>query len=75
VAARADGVARFTATAFADNTAVRAILDGVGAQWEREDPGVVITTIDVPAPAALPEKLQACDEIAEVARQVVEAFH
>ncbi len=49
VAARGDGVRRFSARVLSDNLAMRKILDRFGAQWQREDLGVVTTVIDVPA--------------------------
>ena len=49
VAARSDGVQRFTARVLSDNYPMRAILDRFGAQWHRDDLGVVTTVIDVPA--------------------------
>ena len=48
VAARGDGVRRFTARVLSDNLAMRKILDRYGAHWQREDLGVVTTVIDVP---------------------------
>ena len=49
VAARGDGVRRFSARVLSDNLAMRKILDRFGADWHREDLGVVTTVIDVPA--------------------------
>ena len=53
VAARAGGVVRFTARVLSDNYAMRAILDRYGAQWERDERGVVLAELDVPAPRNL----------------------
>jgi protein lysine acetyltransferase len=53
VAARAGGVMRFTARVLSDNYAMRAILDRYGAQWERDERGVVVAVLDVPAPRSL----------------------
>ena len=54
VAARGDGVRRFSARVLSDNLAMRAILDQFGAHWQRDDLGVVTTVIDVPALRDLP---------------------
>ena len=69
-ASRITRFARFRATAFADNRPVRALLDRFDAEWEREEPGVVTTTIDVPTV----EELPAYGKIVEVAQQVIKAF-
>ena len=49
-----NGVQRFTARVLTDNYPMRAILDRFGAQWHRDDIGVVTTVVDVPDPRALP---------------------
>ena len=74
VAARADGIKRFHARVLADNVASRALLDHLGAAWEREELGIVATTADVPAPKDLAVKLPALKQISDVARQVIEVF-
>jgi RimJ/RimL family protein N-acetyltransferase len=73
VAARGDGVRRFTARVLSDNLAMRKILDRFGAQWQREDLGVVTTVIDVPGLRDLPMSTDLYREIHSVARQVIGA--
>ena len=46
-AAPVGNVTRFRASVLADNAAMRAVLDRVGAHWSLEEPGVVAATIDV----------------------------
>ncbi|MCW2650187.1 MAG: protein lysine acetyltransferase [Mycobacterium sp.] len=74
VAARVDGVERFQARMLADNAPARAMLDRFDAVWERDEPGIVTTTVDVPKLRALPVKPKALKQIGDVARQVIEAF-
>jgi RimJ/RimL family protein N-acetyltransferase len=71
VAARGDGVRRFSARVLSDNLAMRAILDKFGAHWQREDLGVVTTIIDVPALRDLSISRDLYREIHGVARQVL----
>jgi protein lysine acetyltransferase len=73
VAARGDGVRRFTARVLSDNLAMRKILDRFGAQWHREDLGVVTTVIDVPALRDISISRELYREIHAVARQVIGA--
>ena len=73
VAARGDGVRRFTARVLSDNLAMRTILDRFGAQWQREDLGVVTTVIDVPSLRELSISRDLYREIHSVARQVIGA--
>jgi len=58
-AARVDGIKRFHALGLSDNVAVRALGDRFQARWQCEEPGVVTTTMDVPALDDLPIKLDA----------------
>jgi CRP-like cAMP-binding protein len=75
VAARADGVEKFSARVFSDNGAMRALLNRHGAYWRRDDdPGVVVTTIDVPAPDDLPFDRKMAGQIKDVARQVIQTL-
>lgn len=46
-AAPVGDVQRFRASVLADNTPMRALLDRVGTHWQLEEPGVVVTTVDV----------------------------
>jgi RimJ/RimL family protein N-acetyltransferase len=52
-AAPVGGVHRFKANVLADNTAMRALLDRAGANWEHDEPGVVTTMLKVSAVRAL----------------------
>ena len=74
VAARVDGVKRFEARVLGDNVPARAMLDRFDALWDRDEPGVVTTIIDVPKPRDLPVKPKVLRQIGHVARQVIEAF-
>jgi hypothetical protein len=58
-AARVGGIKRFHALGLSDNVAVRALGDRFQARWQCEEPGVVTTTMDVPALDDLPIKLDA----------------
>lgn len=71
VAARSDGVRRFTARVLADNVAMRSILDRHGARWHREDLGVVTTVIDVPTLRELNLPPELYREIRSTALQVM----
>jgi CRP-like cAMP-binding protein len=71
VAARGDGIRRFSARVLSDNVAMRKILDRFDAQWNREDLGVVSTVIDVPALRDLSITRELYREIHGMARQVM----
>jgi protein lysine acetyltransferase len=71
IAARGDGVRRFTARVLADNLAMRRILDRHGAKWHRDDLGVVTTVIDVPTLRELTTPPELYREIRSMARQVM----
>ncbi len=73
IAARVCGVQRFTARLLAENGPMRAILDRHGVEWEREEPGVVITEFDVPGLEALRIEPALAEQIRSVTRQVVRA--
>ena len=73
-AAQVDGIKRFHAQGLSDNVAVRALGDRFQARWQREEPGLVTTTIEVPALDDLPIKLDAVRQIHHVARLVIHAF-
>lgn len=75
VAARDDGVRRFTARVLANNQSMRAILDRYGAEWHRDDLGVVGTEIDVPKPGDLPLPAELVKKIRGVARQAIRAVN
>ena len=74
VAANVGGIEKFTARVLSDNLPMRTILDKFGAEWEREDLGVVTTVIDVPElrDVNLPPELTV--RIRDVTRQVLEAL-
>jgi CRP-like cAMP-binding protein len=71
IAARVDGVERFSARMLSDNLPMRTIMDHYGAVWQREDVGVITTVIDVPRRLTFGRHL--ADDIKRVARQVIEA--
>jgi protein lysine acetyltransferase len=73
IAARVNGVKRFSARMLADNVPMRAIMDHYGAVWQREDVGVITTVIDVPRRRDLTFGRAMADRIKRVARQVIEA--
>ena len=73
IAARVDGIERFHARVLSDNVAVRALGDSFHVQWEREEPGVVTTTMEIPALDDL-IKLDPVRQIHHVARLVIHAF-
>jgi len=74
VAAHLGGVETFTARVLSENRAMRKIFSKYGAEWVREDLGVVLTTFAVPelADISLPPEL--IDRIRDVARQVLQAL-
>jgi protein lysine acetyltransferase len=71
IAARVDGVERFSARMLSENAPMRAIMDHYGAVWQREDIGVITTVIDVPDRLIFGRQM--ADQIKRVARQVIEA--
>ncbi|MEB3023605.1 GNAT family N-acetyltransferase [[Mycobacterium] crassicus] len=73
VIARLEGIEKFTARVLSDNIPMRAILDHFGAYWERDDPGIVTTVIDVPGDNQLPFGRDIADQIKEVGRQAIQA--
>ncbi len=73
VAARIDGVDRFSARVLSENYPMRRILDRFGAFWERDDPAVITTVIDVPDRRHLPFPPETARRIHDVARQVIAA--
>jgi RimJ/RimL family protein N-acetyltransferase len=70
VAARVDGVERFSARMLSDNLPMRTIMDQHGAVWQREDVGVITTVIDVPRRLSFGRDME--EQIKQVARQVIE---
>jgi CRP-like cAMP-binding protein len=73
ISARVGGVRRFTARLLAENLPMRAILDRFGAEYERDEPGVVVTEFDVPDADSFRIDPEVADEIRSVTRQVLRA--
>lgn len=73
VVARLDGVEKFSARVLFENAPMRAVMNRHGARWERDDPGIVTTVIDVPSPTDLPFGPEVADRIKEVGRQAIQA--
>lgn len=71
VAARLNGIERFSARMLSDNVPMRSIMDHYGAVWQREDVGVITTVIDVPHRLIFGRHM--AEQIKRVARQVIEA--
>lgn len=74
IAARTDGIDRFWAQVLADNEAVHALVRKLHPDWEREDPGVVTTTVEIPALEDLPVGDVVRKQLLNVAYQVIHAF-
>lgn len=74
VVARLAGVEKFSARVLSENAPMRAILDHHGAFWERDDPGIITTVLDVPGPDALPFDKEMAEQIKDVGRQVIQAI-
>jgi CRP-like cAMP-binding protein len=70
IAARENGVVRFSATVLAENAPMRAVLDKAGARWSYGEPGVVTTVVAVPAPEGLIRDADTVQGLREAARQV-----
>ncbi|WP_422745065.1 GNAT family N-acetyltransferase [Mycobacterium sp. WMMD1722] len=71
IAAKYDGVQRFTARVLTDNVPMRRIFDKFGAHWTYDDIGVVTTVVELPAGTTLPTGL--ATEIRDTAGQVIRA--
>ncbi|MCV7301135.1 GNAT family N-acetyltransferase [Mycobacterium barrassiae] len=67
------GVERFTARVLSDNRPMRAIMDRFGAQWHRDDLGVVTTAVDVPDASSLRLPTSLVKKIRGVTSQVIKA--
>ncbi|MHC9296662.1 GNAT family N-acetyltransferase [Mycobacterium sp. LTG2003] len=67
------GVQRFSARVLSDNYAMRRILDRLGATWQREDLGVVVTEVDVPSVETVAFSPELVGQIRDVTRQVIRA--
>ena len=73
IAARVDGIEKFSGRMLSDNLPMRAMMDHFGASWRRDDVGVVTTVIDVPDIRHLPIGRDVANKIEHVARQVIQA--
>jgi CRP-like cAMP-binding protein len=73
VAARVDGIERFSARVLSDNLPMRTIMDHYGAVWERDDVAIVTTVIDVPAARDTQLGRDMSNKIKRGARQVIRA--
>jgi protein lysine acetyltransferase len=71
IAAGYHEIQRFSARVLSENYAMRAILDHFGADWHREDLGVVTTVIDVPNAPDPPFTPQLTKQIHDVTAKVV----
>ncbi|OMC38322.1 acetyltransferase [Mycobacterium sp. GA-1841] len=67
------GIQRFTARVLSDNYAMRRILNRLGAVWQREDLGVVVTDVAVPPVDALKMDPALAAQIEDATRQVIRA--
>ncbi|WP_029370659.1 GNAT family N-acetyltransferase [Mycobacterium sp. UM_WWY] len=67
------GVQRFTARVLTDNYAMRHILDRLGADWHRDDLGVVTTEVAVPPADSVPFPAELIEQIRDATRQVIRA--
>jgi len=74
IATRLDGIERFKAIVLSDNAAARAMGDKFHVRWTHEEPGVVTTTVEVPAPDELLKDCDAYAQIYNVARHVIHAL-
>lgn len=73
VAARSEGIRRFTARVLAENVPMRTILDHYGARWQRDEQGVVTTVFDVPLLRDLSLSPEMYHQIRSAATQVIRA--
>jgi protein lysine acetyltransferase len=73
VAARGDGINRFTARVLSENYSMRKILDRYGAEWHRDEQGIVTTEIDVPPLRELTIGPKLYRKISSLARQTLRA--
>jgi CRP-like cAMP-binding protein len=74
IVARLDGVEKFSARVLSENAPMRAIMDHHGAFWERDEPGIVTTVIDVPPAGDLPFARDVAGQIKDVGRQVIQTI-
>lgn len=74
IAARVDHIERLHALVLADNEAVLALVHKIHPHWEREDPGMVTTMVQIPAYEDLPLDYDMRLQILSMAYQVIHAF-
>ncbi len=72
IVARLAGVEKFSARVLSENLPMRAILDHHGAFWERDDPGIVTTFIDVPTATEPLLSQDVARQIKDVGRQAIQ---
>lgn len=72
VVARLEGIEKFSARVLSENAPMRVILDRHGAFWQRDEPGIVTTVIDVPDAAGLPFSPELAEQIKNVGRQAIQ---
>lgn len=68
------GIEKFTARVLSENAPMRVLLDHHGAYWQRDDPGIVTTVIDVPGASDLPFGAAVADRIKDVGRQAIQSI-
>jgi CRP-like cAMP-binding protein len=73
VIARLEGIEKFTARVLSENAPMRAILDHLGAYWQRDEPGIVTAVLDVPGDDQLVFGRDVAEQIKEVGRQAIQA--
>ena len=73
IPARGAGVERLLANVLSDNRSMRAVFDKVDAHWERAEPGVVATVVEVSEAMTLLPDDAVADELQRSARQVGDA--
>ena len=73
IAARENGIVRFSADVLADNAPMRAVLDKAGASWDYGEPGVVTTVVPVPSPEGLIRDPATAEALRDSTRQITAA--
>jgi len=73
IAARVGGIQRFTVRMLSENDSMRSIFDRYGADWKRDEPGVVVTEFDVPPIESVRIDPELVSEIQAMTREVLRA--
>jgi len=73
IAARVGGIQRFTVRMLSENDSMRSIFDRFGAEWRRDEPGVVVTEFDVPPIESVRIDPELVSEIQAMTREAVRA--